>query len=192
MRRQSAGPGPAPRARKSQPLPAAVAAGAGYARKPAVGFQRPRPARDRCRRLGRLILRRLEPGVQVARQKRLAEGREQVAVNPLRIAEPDLDLGRMDVDVNLLGRNLQVEERDRIPPDHQQPAVGLAQGVAQRPIADIAAAQEEELALVASTGFATGGRHSPRGTGCRAGLPPRAATRPARGRRRWRSARAFQ
>ena len=55
----------------------------------------------------------------------------------------------MDVDVDLLGGKLQVEERDRHAADHQQPPIGLAQGVAQRAIADIAASQEEELALVA-------------------------------------------
>src|SRR5271157_5691706 len=86
-----------------------------------------------------------------------------MAVDPLRIAEPDLDLGRMDVDVNLLGWDLQVQERDRIAPGHQQPAVGLAQGVAQRPVADIAAAQEEELALVARPALRRVGDIAPEG-----------------------------
>ena len=34
-----------------------------------------------------------------------------MAVDPMRVAEPDLDLGRVDIDVHLLGRDLQVEER---------------------------------------------------------------------------------
>ena len=61
------------------------------------------------------LLGRLEPGVQVALQEGLAERRQQVAVDPVRVAEPDLDLGRVDVDVDLLGRDVQVEERHRHP-----------------------------------------------------------------------------
>ncbi len=109
----------------------------------------------RLRRLVRL-LRRLEPRVQVALQERLAQRRQQVAVDPVRVAEPDLDLGRVHVDVDLLGRDVQVEERHRHPPDHQQAAIRLVQRVAQRAVADVPSPEEEELPLGRSTGSATG------------------------------------
>ena len=62
-----------------------------------------------------------------------------MAVDPLRVAEPNLDLGRMDVDVDLLGRDLQVEKRHGHPADHQQAAIGLVERVAERAVADVAA-----------------------------------------------------
>ena len=115
-------------------------------------------SRPRSRLLGRL-----QPRVQVALQEGLAERRQQMAVDPVRVAEPDLDLGRVDIDVDLLGRDVQVQERHGHPADHQQAAIRFVQRVAQRAVADITAAQEQELPLGASTGSATGGRRSPRG-----------------------------
>ena len=85
--------------------------------------------------------------MEVAGQEGLAEGGQELAVDPLAVAEPDLDLGRVDVDVDLLGRDFQVEERHGRPADHQEAAERLGQGVAERAVADVPAAQEEELAL---------------------------------------------
>ena len=53
----------------------------------------------------------------------------------------------MDVDVDLLGRNLQVEKRHRHPADHQQAAIGFVERMAQRAVANVAARDEEELPL---------------------------------------------
>ena len=73
--------------------------------------------------------------------------REQVAVDALRVAKPNLDLGRMDVDVDLLGRNLEVEKRHGHPADHQQAAIGFVERVRQRAVTHVAARDEEELPL---------------------------------------------
>ena len=70
-----------------------------------------------------------------------------MAVDAVRVAKPDLDLGRMDIDVDLLGGDLQVEKRHGHPADHQQAAIGLVEGMAERPVTDIAAPQEQELSL---------------------------------------------
>ena len=180
-----------PPARSSSPRldPAAVEAdpGAERARRRTRACSTRRSAASlRSRR----FLGRLQPRVQVALQERLPQRREQVAVDPLRVAEPDLDLGRVDVDVDLLGRDLQVEERHRHPADHQQAAIRLVERVAERAVADVAAAEEEELPLGGRPALRRVRRRSPRDACRRAGPRPRAATRPARGRRRPRSARA--
>ena len=42
---------------------------------------------------------------------------------------------------------VELEERDGLPPRHQQPSVGFVEGVAERSVADIAAPQEQKLSL---------------------------------------------
>ena len=74
--------------------------------------------------------------MKVAGEEGLAERREQVAVDALGVAEADLDLGRVNVDVDLFGRNVQVQKRDRVASDHEEAAVGFAQSVAQRSVAN--------------------------------------------------------
>jgi hypothetical protein len=54
----------------------------------------------------------------------LAHGLADELLEALVIAEADLGLGRVDVDVNLVGRQIQVQKRDGVPPRHEQAAVG--------------------------------------------------------------------
>ncbi len=88
----------------------------------------------------------LEPGVQVAAEKRLADGRKELAVNAVRVAKANLHLGRVDVDIHLLGRDLQVEERHegRVRPS-QEPSVRLRQGVGERTVSDASGGRELSL-----------------------------------------------
>ncbi len=51
----------------------------------------------------------------------------------------------MHVDVDHLGRHVDPQKRDRIAPREQQPAIGLAQGVLQRAIANRAAVEKQIL-----------------------------------------------
>ena len=69
--------------------------------------------------------------MKIAVQERFANGRQQLAVDPLAVAKPDFNLGRMDIDVHLLGREFKIEKRDRLPADHEQAAIGFAERVTQ-------------------------------------------------------------
>ena len=74
----------------------------------------------------------------------------------LRFAKAHLDLGRMDVDVDRLGRHGQEQRIARMALVVQHVAVGFAQRVLDQLIADEAAVDEEILAVAA--GFALGRR----------------------------------
>ena len=110
--------------------------------------------------------------MQVAGEEGLADGPEQLAVDALAVAEADLDLGRVDVHVHLLRRQVEVEERHRHPADHEEPAIRLAQGVAERAVADIAAADEEVLPLAARSALRGVGDVSPEVDGVDLALDP--------------------
>jgi hypothetical protein len=57
-------------------------------------------------------------------------------VDAVLLAEADLGLGGVDVDVHLLGRHLQEEQNDREAGGWNDVAVGLRDGVEQQPVTD--------------------------------------------------------
>ena len=62
---------------------------------------------------------------QVGGQELAANRGEQLAVEPAAVAEADLQLRGMDVDLNHVGRHLDGEESDRIASHHEQSSIGL-------------------------------------------------------------------
>jgi hypothetical protein len=63
----------------------------------------------------------------------------------LAVAEANLDLGRVDVHVHLLRRQVQENHRHRVSPRVDQAAVGLAQGVGEEAVAHEPPVDEEVL-----------------------------------------------
>ena len=86
----------------------------------------------------------------------------------------------MNVHVDHVGRHFKRQQRDRIAACHQQPTVGLTQGVLQSPVADEAAVEKQVLhpvvaAALARMGHVAGEPHLAVGTGDRdqaVGQPP--------------------
>ena len=91
--------------------------------------------------------RRLQPGGEVFGAQAFANGAEHQVVKGLAVAETDLDLGRVNVDVDLLRRQLEKEEGHGIAAGHQQAAVGFLERVAQAPVPDTAAVDKHILHL---------------------------------------------
>jgi hypothetical protein len=63
----------------------------------------------------------------------------------MAIAETHLRLGRVHIDIDLIGRHFQKEKSRRITAGHDQAAIGLPKGVQQAAVADPAAIEEEIL-----------------------------------------------
>ena len=95
---------------------------------------------------------------RVGRQKLAPQRGQQLAVEPAGILEADFQLRGMDVHVDHFGRHLHRQKGDRLAADHQQPAIGLAQGVLQRPVADVPAVEKEILHPVVAAALAGMGR----------------------------------
>ena len=85
--------------------------------------------------------------LQVHAEKLTAERRKQLAIQMLTIAEADFRFGGMHVDIDLGGGHVEIEERDRLASDHQQPAIGFGQRVLQRAILNPAAVEEQILSF---------------------------------------------
>ena len=68
-----------------------------------------------------------------------------MTIDPVRVAEANFDFGWVNVDVDLLGRDLEVEKRHGHPADHEQAAIGFVESVRERAVTDIAAGDKEEL-----------------------------------------------
>ena len=62
-----------------------------------------------------------------------------------RVAEPNLRLGRVDIDVHGVGVDLQVEGRHRMPVPGQEVGIGAAQGALQQAVAHRPAVDEQVL-----------------------------------------------
>ena len=104
---------------------------------------------------GRVFLqRRLHLGGQVGAQEFRPEGREELAIELPRVLEADLELCRMDVHINLVGRHFQGEDRDREAADHEETSVRLAQRVLQRAVADRPSVEEKVLHPVVAAALA--------------------------------------
>ena len=93
-------------------------------------------------------------GGQVGGEELAAERGEQLAIEPAAVAEADLQLGGMDVHVDHVGRHLDGEKGDRIASHHEQPAIGLGQGVLQGVVADVPAVEEQVLHAVIAAALA--------------------------------------
>ena len=91
--------------------------------------------------------RRLQTRHQVRPIESAPQRRAEHAEQELGVAEADLRLRRMDVDVDRIGGQIEEQDRDRIPARHQQAAIGFLDGVAQSTVADPPAIEEEILEL---------------------------------------------
>ena len=108
--------------------------------------------------------RGLNPRRQIGGQELAPQGAQQLAVEPAGVLEADFELGRMDVDVDQLGRHLEHEEGDGKAADHQEAAIGLAQRMLQGPVADVPPVEKEILhpvmaAALAGMGHVAGQLH---------------------------------
>jgi hypothetical protein len=65
----------------------------------------------------------------------------------LLIAETDLSLGGMDVDIHLVGLKFQEQEGDGVAASQEQAAAGILDSLEESAVADPAAIQEEILPL---------------------------------------------
>ena len=120
-------------------------------------------------RAGRVLhgARRLDADGQVGLEELAPQGAQQLAVDPARILESHLELRGMDVHVDHLRRRLDAQEGDGKAAGHQQAAIGLAEGVLQRSVADVAAIEQQVLHAVVAAAVA--------GMAHVAGQPDRAA-----------------
>ncbi len=86
--------------------------------------------------------------LRILRIEPLLDGRDQHVVNGPRAAEPYLRLGGMNVDVDLVVRNLDEHHRRRIPTVHEQRAVAGEQRVRDHLVAHVAPIHvREDLSL---------------------------------------------
>src|SRR5262249_50639199 len=93
----------------------------------------------------------------------LAERPQDDAVHERRIAEADLRLGRMDVDVDRAGVHLDEEDRRRVAARLDEAAVRLLDRMLDGPVADRPAVEEDELSLGGGTGDRGGADEPPEG-----------------------------
>src|SRR5438093_5052963 len=68
-------------------------------------------------------------------------------VDRLAVAEADFRLGGMDIDIDLVGWQLDEQERHGVPSRHEQTAVSFLEGMAEAAIANPAAVDEQVLQL---------------------------------------------
>ena len=85
---------------------------------------------------------------QIGAEELLAQRGQQLAVDSPAVLEPHFQFCRMNVDVDQIRGHLQPEESDRRAAGQQQAAVGFAQRMLQRAIADVPAVQEQVLHAV--------------------------------------------
>ena len=118
--------------------------------------------RHRRRRAAGQVSGRRAAGREVGRQELRPQRAEQLAVEPAAVLEADFLLRGMHVDVDQLGRHVEPQEANRLPAREQQAAVGLAERVLQRAVADRAAVEEQVLHPAGRRGCASGWRRSRR------------------------------
>src|SRR5262245_14361705 len=68
-------------------------------------------------------------------------------IHRMPVTEAYLGLGGVDVDINMVRRQLQKEKSDRVTPRHQQAAKCLLHCMAQAAVADPTAVEEQVLHL---------------------------------------------
>ena len=85
------------------------------------------------------------------------------------MAEPDLGLAGVDVDVDLLRGDLDPHQRDRVAPGRHQRAVGLLDGVHERARGD-GAAVRDQVDVAPAPAVEGRGPHQPRGDASGLGL----------------------
>ena len=103
-----------------------------------IGFTLPVPERRRARPLRGAVAGFVE-GV--------AKAADDQAANAGGILEADLGLGRMDVDVDLLGRNVDEQGQHRVAVAREQVLIGAAHRADQQPILHRAAVDEQILVI---------------------------------------------
>ena len=79
------------------------------------------------------------------RVERAAEPRHDHAADQPRVAEADLGLRRVDVDVDEVGRRVEEQRDDRVAVARQQVEIRAADRADEQPVADRAAVDEQEL-----------------------------------------------
>ena len=79
------------------------------------------------------------PTPNIGSEELVPNCRKERGVDAVRLEEADFHLGRVNVDVDLRGIDLDLQEGDRIPPDHQKPSVRLNQRVLERLVPDVSA-----------------------------------------------------
>ena len=79
------------------------------------------------------------PAPHIGSEELVPDRRKERGVDAVRLEEPDFHLGRVNVDVDQRGVDFDLQEGDRIPPDHQKPPIRLHQRVLERLVADVSA-----------------------------------------------------
>ncbi len=92
--------------------------------------------------------------LQIHAEKLTAECGEQLAIQVLPVAETDFGFRGMYVDVDQGRGHVEVQERDRLPPDHEQTAIGFGQRMLQRAVLNPAAVEEQVLPFAGRLVFA--------------------------------------
>ena len=92
--------------------------------------------------------RRLDPRRQIGAEELLPQRGQQLAVDSSAVLESDFQFCRMNVDVDQIRGHLQTDKSDRGTAGQQQAAIGFAQRMLQRPVADVPAVQEQVLHAV--------------------------------------------
>ena len=75
----------------------------------------------------------------------VAQGADDQAAHQGRVAEPDLGLGGVDVDVHVQRVDVQEQDGGRVPVPRQKVGIGAAQGPLQQPVLHRAAVDEQIL-----------------------------------------------
>ena len=88
-------------------------------------------------------LRRQSRGdIEVGPEEFFAENGQHLRMDEVAVLEADLDLGRMDIDIEFLSRHFKEQKHHGELIGFDQAAVGLAEGVADEFVADEAAVEE--------------------------------------------------
>src|SRR6185312_13505934 len=99
------------------------------------------PARPHHRRRG-LLARSASPALLV---ERVAKAADDEATDRRRVAEPNLGLGRVDVDVHFIERNLEEQRGDRVTVAGDEVSVRAAQRADEKPVLHRPRIYEQEL-----------------------------------------------
>ena len=84
----------------------------------------------------------------VCRQKLMSKRLQQPTVDAAAVGKSNLQFGRMNVDIDHLGRHVHAQETDRMSPDHQQPTIGFSKGVLQCTVSNVTTVEKQVLHAV--------------------------------------------
>ena len=82
----------------------------------------------------------------------VSKGREELPIETAAVLKTNFEFGRVYVHIDLLGRQFETQKTDRVPSLQQQAAIGFAESMLERSIANKTAVEQQVLhPLMAAT-----------------------------------------